>query len=738
MIMSSAEIDYPKIAADVAQALLGKPNADLSSPGELRFGTHGSLSVDLRRAVWHDHENGTGGGLLDLIIYKTGGSTSTAKQWLRERGFIPAEHQAKDRSRIVAEYPYTDEAGKLLFQVVRLEPKSFRQRAPDGNGGWQWSIRGVRRVLYRLPEIMNAPDGALVYLVEGEKDADRIASLGLIATTCPGGAGKWQNEYGSALAGRRIVIVPDNDDAGRDHAATVFNALRAADIECAVLVLEDLPQKGDVSDWLAAGGDIGTLNGLAKAALLDTSAAEVSDLFGEDIQGTPDLSHNALALGLGSSHWDRNARYVALSGKWLFWSGSHWQVDEKLSHMTMARNYLDQRAADLLAWAKRQGETESESTAAKIITRAKDEARNVRSGHTVAAVIGLARSNAASAACIGDFDADRMLLGTPGGTVDLRTGILRTAQRDDMITKQTAVAPASVGTHPQRWLAFLSEIFGQDQETIKFMQRAAGYALTGMTSEHKLLFLYGTGRNGKSVFMNTLVNLYGSYARRAPSAAFLNSQAEGHPTDLAGLHGARLVVGSELPKGKSWNEAVIKDLTGGDRITARFMRQDYFDFDPQLTLMIAGNNQPSFSGVDEAIRARVVLVPFSVTIPSDKRDPALAEKLQAEAPAILRWAIDGALEWQRRGLSVPASILAASEEYLDHEDLLGQFLADETCRAPEAFTLSSDLHQRFRQWCMTQELTPWSVHIFVKELRARGFQYNRRSHGRGFLELQLQ
>ncbi|WP_165798821.1 phage/plasmid primase, P4 family [Shimia abyssi] len=223
------------------------------------------------------------------------------------------------------------------------------------------------------------------------------------------------------------------------------------------------------------------------------------------------------------------------------------------------------------------------------------------------------------------------------------------------------------------------------------------YALTGMTSEHKMLFLYGTGRNGKSVFLNTLFDLFGDYARRAPASIFLNSRFEQHSTGIAGLQGARLVVGSELPKGKSWDEATIKDLTGGDKLTARLMKQDYLDFDPQLTLFIAGNNMPSFAGIDEAIRARVVLVPFTVTIPPEKRDKTLPDKLRSEAPAILRWAIDGALQWHQRGLDVPDSITAASNAYFHDEDILGQFLEDETDVDTGSFVTNSALHQRFGQ-----------------------------------------
>lgn len=327
-----------------------------------------------------------------------------------------------------------------------------------------------------------------------------------------------------------------------------------------------------------------------------------------------DLSQDALALDMGAKGWDRDARYVATWGKWLFWDGTRWKIDDRREDMTRTRDYLRGRASDLTAWAKRKAETLPEKDGEKLTAWAEDQAKALRHKTTVANIESLAQSNRASAARSDEFDRDLLLLGTPGGTVDLRTGELRPARRDDMLTKQTAVAPAPPGSNPVRWLAFLLEIFDGDMELVRFMQRAAGYALTGLTTEHKLLFLYGTGRNGKSTFLDLLRALWGDYSQKASAEAFLNSQMDRHPTDIAALNGARLVVGSELPKGKTWNEAVIKDLTGGENIRARFMRQDTFEFTPQLTLMIAGNTQPSFRGVDEAIRARVVLVPFTVTI----------------------------------------------------------------------------------------------------------------------------
>lgn len=457
-----------------------------------------------------------------------------------------------------------------------------------------------------------------------------------------------------------------------------------------------------------------------------------------------DLSHDALARDLGARFWDKDAKHVATWGRWFFWTGTRWEADDRLRHMTEVRDYVCKLAHELTAWAERKAEAEKTGdpkqdakTAQGLSQWAKDHGQALRNKATVAAIADLARSNPASVACVEDFDSNLMLIGTPGGVVDLRAGTLRQARRNDMVTKLTACAPAAPGTQPERWLTFLHEIFNGDQDVIDFMQRAAGYALTGETREHKLLFLHGTGRNGKSVFLNTLMSIWGDYARRVPAATFLHSNTERHPTDIAGLHGARLAVASELPKGKTWDESTIKDLTGGDRLTARRMRQDFFDFDPQMTLMIAGNNMPSFRGVDEAIRARVVLVPFTVTIPPERRDTGLPDKLRAEAPAILRWAIDGALAWQRSGLDVPASIAAASAEYFDEEDTVAQFLADETRRDAMAFTTTTDLHQRFTYWCERQGLNTWTLRTLQKEMTARGWQVVRRNYGRGFLGLNL-
>tara|TARA_B100002003_G_scaffold193510_1_gene183021 strand:- start:3745 stop:6135 length:2391 start_codon:yes stop_codon:yes gene_type:complete len=452
----------------------------------------------------------------------------------------------------------------------------------------------------------------------------------------------------------------------------------------------------------------------------------------------PDLSHDGLALKANNyRQFSELSRYVPQWGAWMFYSEGVWQKDLKLQALTKFREFLRHEAHGLMTYAEQHAQNLPENEANRVMKWAREQTKLLRQAPTVNSVESMARSNPEVSATPEQFDADPMLLGTPGGAVDLRTGETLPASPDHKLTKRCAVKPAPAGTGAPLWRAFLDRVLGP--EVAAFMQRAAGYALTGQTSEHKLFFLYGTGRNGKSVFLNTLFDIYSDYSKRAPAQTFLDSSGERHPTDLAGLMGARLVGGSELPPGKAWNESVIKDLTGGDVITARFMRQDFFEYKPQFTLFIAGNHQPSFRGIDEAIRARVVLVPFTQTIPAEERDPELPEKLKAEWPAILRWAIDGALMWQRDGLQVPDAVKGASEDYLADEDTVGAFLDEHVGFVPDARETTADVYQRFRHWQIQSGVSnPWTQTAVTRALKERGIQTAKLTGGaRGFRGIQL-
>jgi hypothetical protein len=270
----------------VARKVLGEPNARLSSAKELRFGSHGSLSVDLEKGVWSDHEAATGGGVLDLLAREQGVRGAEALAWLtrevgaefedRGRGAKPEE----PRARIVATYDYQDEAGALLYQVCRFEPKDFRQRRPDGSG-WKWSIKGVRQVPYRLGEVIEAASqGHVVFICEGEKDCDALAKQGLTASCNAMGAGKWPDGLAEHFRGADVVILPDNDDAGRNHAAIVGAALQGHALRVRLLDLPGLPPKGDVSDWLRAGGSGPALYALAETKGKPWAPARPASRFG--------------------------------------------------------------------------------------------------------------------------------------------------------------------------------------------------------------------------------------------------------------------------------------------------------------------------------------------------------------------------------------------------------------------------------------------------------------------------
>jgi len=283
-------------------------------------------------------------------------------------------------------------------------------------------------------------------------------------------------------------------------------------------------------------------------------------------------------------------------------------------------------------------------------------------------------------------------------TYDLRTGIGRPPDTLDYITKKTACAAAPTGTPHPLWSAFLERITAGNSDLQKFLQRYIGYCCTGFTHEHVFAFAYGTGANGKGTFINTVTGVFGDYATVADMNTFLVTRNERHPTDLAKLCGARLVVAQETQKGRIWDETKIKALTGGDKLTARFMRQDFFDFVPQFKLVIAGNHKPGLRAVDEAIRRRFNLIPFTVTIPPEERDPDLGEKLKAEWPAILQWMIDGCLDWQEQGLAPPDAVTAATDAYLEAQDAFSAWF-DECCKLdPNGWERSQTLFGSWKEW----------------------------------------
>jgi putative DNA primase/helicase len=428
---------------------------------------------------------------------------------------------------------------------------------------------------------------------------------------------------------------------------------------------------------------------------------------GDAEQIAPRFSEEALALRFSGKYGD--LRYVAAWGKWLRWDGTRWRDDDTLQVFDLARLICREAAAECA-------------------TKKPNVAPRLAAASTVAAIERLARADRRHAATVNQWDADAWLLNTPTGTIELQSGEQREHRQGDYLTKLTGTGLASQGEDCPLWLSFLDCVTGHCVDLQRFLQRMIGYCLTGSICEHALFFLYGTGANGKSVFTSVIADVLGEYAKTAPISTFLATGNEQHPTDLAGLRGARLVTAIETEDGRRWAEAKIKALTGGDRIAARFMRQDFFEFAPQFKLLIAGNHKPGLRSVDEAIRRRLHLVPFKVTIPAGERDTQLRDKLRSEYPAILRWAVEGCIEWQRGvGLNPPDVVLDATADYLSAEDRLALWI-EESCDVGRSCSATAgELYRSWTAWCESAGEKAGSKKRFSQNVQSRGFE---RKHNR--------
>lgn len=389
-------------------------------------------------------------------------------------------------------------------------------------------------------------------------------------------------------------------------------------------------------------------------------------------------------------------RYSPESGRAYVWHAGRWQPDAEL----LAEDLIKKELRDIASMMLREGATDKEKKAAE------ERAVITCSAKKAASVWKLVQSERAIAIAISALDNDPWILNTPAGIVNLRTGELGPADPDALCTKSTSVPADFNGACPE-WRRFLAEATGGDRDLEAYLQRLAGYALTGSTEEQALTFVHGPGGNGKSVFLNAISGILGDYARVATMDTFTASHNDKHTTDIAMLTGARLVTASETQAGKRWDEARVKALTGGEPITARFMRQDNFTFIPQFKLLFVGNHRPEVRDVDAAMRRRIQLVPFTVT-PAvvDKR---LGEKLREEWPAILAWMIEGCLAWQKGGLKPPAMVRAATDEYFSDEDAIGRWLAECTERDDASNATTASLYESWREWANANGEYPGSL-----------------------------
>jgi putative DNA primase/helicase len=651
-------------------------------------------------------------------------------------------------------FPLRDLDGAVLGYECRYAVENGKKEIRM----WTWGARGdaepswgcghfnAPRPLYGLERLAERPE-APVSIFEGPKKAEAGKRL-LPPYACiswTGGANAWHKHDWKPLAGRKVLLWPDADEAGWtacDKLAALLTDPRG--LACSVRIVDTnrMPEGWDVADAEAEGWDTLKLIEWAKPRAKDYAPAIAKAappeppeepkarkpklaVVGntalapeEDAEPLPAaMSDDALADAFAEEYAE-DWRHVAAWGRWYEWTGDRWREDDTNKHRHVARMVTRQA----VYWKDAQ-------------TMTPDGKRKINSARTAGAVLQLAQTDRRIAAKVDQWDTDPWLLGVPGAVVDLKTGQTLKPVREQYITAQCAVTPAT--GQPAKWLEFLQRVTAGDDSLIDFLHRCAGYWLTGSAREHSLTFLYGTGANGKSVFMRTLGGILGvestQYAASCQMTVFTESKMERHSTELARLRGARLVIAEETAGGAKWDQAKIQWLTGEGSVTARFMRQDDFTFKPQFKLLFAGNHKPMLRSVDEAIKRRFHLVPFTVTIPAEERDHQLYEKLREEWPQILAWMIEGCAKWQKYALSPPSCVIEATENYLETEDALGQWV-DECCDRIEGASDSADLWRSYSQWCEKNGEHAWSRRSWANALVERGFAARKGAKGRRMID----
>ena len=689
----------------------------------------------------------------------------------------PESFAIKNLGDPTGKWGYKGSKGETLGFVCRyITPEGTKTYRPWTYGRygevaapleWRALTWAKPRPLYGLDRLAAKPD-AKVLIVEGEKTADAAQELfsGMVCMTWPGGAGAGWHVDWTPLTGKHIILCPDSDAAGMAGMETVAGFLLA--INCTVQLIDssDMPKGWDLADAEGWTGDQAVtwarerlksvISGEIKAkkekehaeAMEKKTEADALEVLEQPIDAAepiarielppdpqkppekavrakdvqiqeylpPEFSQDALAMAW-SDAVGPNYKFVNAWNKWLLWDGVRWKIDDTqrtfYECLTMMREIVHWPGSSNLSAAQK---------------------RDICSRGRIREVLGIAGSYPQHAMRADQFDADPWLLGTPEGVVDLRLGKLIEATPDMLITKITAVAPKR-GPMPY-WDMVLSRCTNGDETMKQYYQSWAGYILTGDCREEAFLFVHGEGNSGKSKFIDCLGDMMGEYCATAKIEMLMESRIERHSSEIAALAGARMVRASEPEEGSRWNEALLKLITGRDTIAARRLYEEQFTFRPQFKLVIGGNFRPALKSTGEEIRRRMHFANFPGAVPVNQRIYDLPEKLRAEWPAIMQWAIDGCINWQECGLGKPEAIEEATKDYLDEEDTLASWLA-EKCEKCNDRVQTSEAYKSYVAYIMSVGEKPTSQKRFSGRMEARGFGKARTSEGRFIVGLRI-
>jgi putative DNA primase/helicase len=444
----------------------------------------------------------------------------------------------------------------------------------------------------------------------------------------------------------------------------------------------------------------------------------------DDANGNDPIPQNLTDLGnmerLVVRH-GQDFRY-SKAGGWMRWDGNRWATD----HLGKINEAAYDTARKIRAEANLVRGRDEESIKIKetIIKWSKQSESKSR----LDAMVNLAQSDEKIATRLEDFDQNLSLFNCANGTIDLTSGDLKSADRADLLTNMSPVVDDAGAVCP-RWKQFVLEVMSGDQEMADFLQRAVGYSLTGETSEQCMFILWGTGANGKTTFIELVRHVLGTYAQAADFQTFMAKRfgpQSGPSSDIAKLRGARFVSATEGEDGQKLAESIIKQITGGDTITACFKFKEHFEFRPQLTLWLSTNHKPQVVGTDEGIWRRIRLIDFNEHF---SKDDTLATTLKSEAPGILRWAIEGLKQWQKFGLMEPQRVLRTTTDYRADEDIIVRFINDECEIAKGSETPSRKLYDAYKAWAKDNHEIEMSERKFADSMKDHGYVKRKKPAG---------
>lgn len=678
--------------------------------------------------------------------------------WLRKQGQEPSPENQKLLTKL---YRYISREGVTLGFAARYEGHGkkdvipyFRIRDGRWSAGHEFKTGRPLYGLQLMPEAEEVERDVTLLVVEGEKTADAVNSrtiseTGLAALSWPGGCKSVKKASFEPIASWwRIVLCPDFDAAGFRAMADVASQLVAAGFSGELMLLDprsllDNPQEGwDLADLplerrdalcveflepLFVPTDASKLRALARELFPSTAARgpEEPVVDGPEI---PQGKRVRMSSSGGFPHTDvgNGARFVRDHGEnvrfaedagWFVWNGKVWVRDTRSKVIALAGE-TGERICD-------DAEGLKAKDARPIIRWAQASCMMPR----INAMLAAARASLSVG--FDEFDADPWLLNVRNGVVDLRTGELRPHDRKLLMTKIIDV-DYDLSARSPLWDQFLSRIMEQDRPMIEFLKRAVGYSLTGITSEQVMFLLWGhTGSNGKSVFCETLKHLWGDYATQTGCELVLKDRfgQASAPNTVARLKGARLVIGNELPEGGALNEARIKEMTGEDTMSARFLYREHFEFRPRFKLWLRTNHRPEVHGTDGGIWRRLMCIPFKAVITEAEKDRHLQGKLLQELPGILAWAVQGCLEWQKKGLSVPEAVSRETSVYRRDMDAMADWIEDCAVVDRNASVACSLVYASYVEWCKFSGERAVSQRQLSVALRERGFLRKRSTGG---------